>query len=285
MKILLTGSTGFIGHYFTDKYSAIYDIQTFSFLHDDFEYLDLQGVETVIHLSALVHQMGGSSMSEYENINVKQTVDLAKKAKNIGVRHFVFMSTVKVYGEENLIPYTEDSPCAPHDDYGKSKCKAEQELQKLETETFTISIIRTPIVYGYGVKANIKNLVSLVNKVPILPLSSIDNKRSIVYVGNLCHLIKCVIDQQQRGIFLAGDNSPISTTLLVQWIAKELDKKCYLLHIPFLKTLLKFMMPSIHKRLFENLTVDNTQTKKSLRLENPYTTEDGIHAMIHGETP
>lgn len=283
MKILLTGATGFIGHYFTNKYSDLYNIRTFSFLRDDFENLDLQGIETVIHLSSLVHQMNGSSIDEYEKVNVTQTLYLAEKAKYAGVRHFVFMSTVKVYGEETSAPYHENSPCAPHDNYGKSKCKAEQELQKLGDDRFIISIIRTPIVYGNGVKANIKNLLALVYKVPVLPLGGIENKRSMVYVGNLCHLIECVIKQQQPGIFLANDNKPISTTFLVESIAKEFNKKRYLIKIPLFETLLKLIKPNIHKRLFGSLEVDNTLTKKRLMLVNPYTTEAGIHFMIHGE--
>ncbi len=113
----------------------------------------------VFHLSALVHQMGGASVSEYERVNVAQTLELAQKAKKSGAKHFVFMSTVKIYGEETDSVYTESSECKAEDEYGKSKLKAERELLKLEDENFKVSIIRTPIVYGYGVKANIKSLV------------------------------------------------------------------------------------------------------------------------------
>ncbi|MCD4667122.1 MAG: NAD-dependent epimerase/dehydratase family protein, partial [Sulfurimonas sp.] len=189
MKVLLTGSNGFIGNYFKDNYENKYNINTFSFLNDNFQDLDLQNTDTIIHLSALVHQMGGASEKEYEKVNVTQTLNLANKAKENGVKHFIFMSTVKVYGEETKTAYKEDSSCNPQDDYGKSKLKAEIELQKLENDNFKISIIRTPIVYGYGVKANIKSLINLVDKVSVLPFADIENKRSMVYVGNLCYLI------------------------------------------------------------------------------------------------
>ncbi|MCK5293626.1 MAG: NAD-dependent epimerase/dehydratase family protein, partial [Arcobacteraceae bacterium] len=174
MNILLTGSNGFVGSYFKDSYIDKYNINKFSFLNDNFEELNLSKINTIIHLSALVHQMGGASEEEYEKINVAQTLDLAKKAKESGVKHFVFMSTVKVYGEETDVAYTESSNCTPEDDYGKSKLKAEQELLGLSDEGlglsggFKVSIIRTPIIYGSGVKANIKNLINLVDKVPIL---------------------------------------------------------------------------------------------------------------------
>lgn len=283
MKLLLTGSTGFVGTHFIDKYKDKYNIQKFSFLNDDFSTLDATGVDVVFHLSALVHQMGGASAEEYEKVNVTQTLELAEKAKESGVKQFVFMSTVKVYGEETDDVYTENSECYPEDEYGKSKLKAEQELLKLESEDFVVSIVRTPIVYGYGVKANIKNLVSLVKKVPVLPFGAIENRRSMVYIGNLCHLVDVVIEQEKSGIFLASDDEPLSTTRLIEFVAKNLDKKIYLIKIPFFDTLLKLLKPSFRKRLYCSLEVDNTLTKERLNLKNPYSVEDGIKLMIHGE--
>ncbi|MDN5096007.1 NAD-dependent epimerase/dehydratase family protein [Aliarcobacter butzleri] len=282
-KLLITGSNGFIGNYFINKYKNKYDIKTFSFLEDDINRLDCNSIDIVFHLSALVHQMGGASASEYEKINVTQTLQLAKKAKESGVKNFVFMSTVKVYGEETNSIYTENTVCNPEDDYGKSKLKAEHELQKLEDENFKISIIRTPIVYGYGVKANIKNLISLVNKVPVLPFGKIKNKRSMVYIGNLCHLVDEIITQEKKGIFLASDDEPLSTSKLIELIAKNLDKKIYLIKIPFFETLLKILKPTFHKRLYGSLEVDNSITKEKLNLKNPYSVEDGIKLMIKGE--
>ena len=241
-KILLTGTNGFVGGYFKDKYFDKYEIYKFSFLNDDFKELDLLNIETIIHLSALVHQMGGAISEEYEKVNVTQTLDLARKAKESGVKHFIFMSTVKVYGEETEIAYNEKSNCSPQDDYGKTKLKAELELQNLEDDNFKISIIRTPIIYGCGVKANIKNLINLVNKAPILPFGKIDNKRSMVYIGNICHMIDVIIQKQVSGVFLASDDKPLSTTKLIELIARELDKKIYLVKIPFFESFLKYML-------------------------------------------
>ncbi|RBQ30931.1 epimerase [Arcobacter sp. FW59] len=282
-KLLITGSNGFIGNYFINNYKSKYNIKTFSFLKDDINSLDCNTIDIVFHLSALVHQMGGASANEYEKINVIQTIDLAKKAKESGVKHFVFMSTVKVYGEETNSKYTENTVCNPEDDYGKSKLKAESELQKLEDENFKISIIRTPIVYGYRVKANIKNLINLVNKVPVLPLGKIKNKRSMVYIGNLCHLVDEIITQEKKGIFLASDDEPLSTSKLIDLIAKNLDKKIYLIKIPFFESLLKLVKPSFYKRLYGSLEVDNAITKEKLNLKNPYSVEDGIRLMIKEE--
>lgn len=283
MNILLTGSNGFVGSYFKSNYSNKYNIDTFSFLNDNFQALELSNIDTIIHLSALVHQMSGASEEEYEKVNVTQTLSLAKKAKESGVKHFIFMSTVKVYGEETDIAYTEQSDCIPQDEYGKSKLKAELELQQLGNDDFKVSIIRTPIVYGYGVKANIKNLIDFVNKTPILPFANIQNKRSMVYVGNLCHLVDEFIAQEKAGIFLACDDEPLSTTKLIQLIANKLDKKVYLIKIPFFESLLKLVKPSFHKRLYESLEVDNSFTKQKLDFTNKFKTEEGIKLMIKGE--
>lgn len=280
MKIILTGSTGFVGSYFINKYNDEYSINTFSFLNDSFKELDLSNTDTIIHLSALVHQMGGASVEEYERINVLQTLELAKKSKLSGVKHFIFMSTVKVYGEETDIAYNEDTICKPQDDYGKTKLKAEQELKILEDDNFIVSIVRTPIIYGYGVKANIKNLINLVNKAPILPFGKIDNKRSMVYIGNLCHMIDVIIQKQVSGVFLASDDKPLSTTKLIELIARELDKKVYLVKIPFFESFLKLVKPSFHKRLYKSLEVDNSRTKKILEYKNRYTIDDGVRFMI-----
>ncbi len=296
MKLLITGSSGFVGSYFINKYKEKYDIRQFSFLKDDINNLDCSGIDIVFHLAALVHQMGGASAEEYERVNVGQTLELAKKAKNSGVKQFVFMSTVKVYGEETNTKYSENSECHPENEYGKSKLQAEKELQKLEDENFKVSIVRTPIVYGYGVKANIKNLVNLVKKVPVLPFGEIENRRSMVYVGNLCHLVDVVIGfpigvendgglgVTASGVFLASDDESLSTTRLIDLIAKELDKKVYLIKIPFFETLLKLVKPSFHKRLYGSLEIDNALTKERLNLKNPYSVAEGVRLMIHGES-
>ncbi len=282
-KLLITGASGFVGSYFVDKYKDSYEIKAFSFLKDDFGALHVKDVDVVLHLSALVHRKDGASSEEYERVNVTQTLELAKKAKESGVGQFIFMSTVKVYGEESDEVYTETFTYKPQDEYGKSKLKAEHELQKLETENFKVSIVRTPIVYGYAVKANMQNLIKLIDKMPILPFGGIDNQRSFVYVGNLCAMVECIIDKRQRGVFLASDDASMSTTRLIELIAKAKKKKMYLLHVKMFGVLLKWFKPSLYRRLFCNLVVDNTWSKKVLDFKNPYTTEEGISLMLNAE--
>ena len=283
MKLLLSGARGFIGSYFYNKYSGKFDIEKFSFLNDDLKVLNMDGVDVVVHMSALVHTPKGANYEEYEKVNVAQTLELAKKAKLSGVGQFIFMSTIKVYGEQSELAYNCDTPCNPKDEYAKSKLKAEKELQKLHDENFKVAVIRTPLVYGYGAKANIKNLLKLVKNVSILPLGSINNKRSMVYVGNLTHLIDKIIEQRQDGLFLASDDEAISTTLFIELIAKGMNKKVYLFKLPLFEAALRFIKPQLHKRLYTSLELQSSDTKQKLNLKNPYTTQDGIKFMIDKE--
>ncbi len=281
-KLLITGSNGFVGKYFINKYKNKYEIKTFSFLKDDINSLNCSDVDVVFHLSALVHQMGGSSSEEYERVNVIQTLQLAKKAKESGIKQFIFMSTVAVYGIETGV-MNEKSNYTPLTEYGKSKLRAEIELQKLDNKNFKVSIIRPPMIYGKNAPGNIDSLVKLVKKLPIIPLGKIENKRSFISIQNLCFIINEIITHQKAGVFLASDDEAISTSRLIELIAKNLDKKVYLVKIPLFESLLKILKPSFHKRLYGSLEIDSSITKEKLNLKNPYSVEDGIKLMINGE--
>lgn len=280
MKILLTGSSGFIGSNFIKFFGQKYEIKNFSLQKEKIENIDFKDITTVLHLAALVHQMNGADEDEYKRLNVDYPVALAKKAKDSGVSHFIFMSSIKAYGEESSNIYKEDTLCAPIDAYGISKLNAEHELKKLEDDNFIVSIIRTPVVYGYGVKANILNLIRLVEKMSILPFGKIKNRRSMVYVGNLCALIDSIITNKKSGIFLASDDKAISTSELIETISKALNKKTYLFRPIFFETILKIIKPNFHSRLYGNLEVDNEKTKKVLGFKNPYSFEDGIRKTV-----
>ena len=287
MNILLTGATGFVGSYFTKHYSDRYSIKTFSFLRHKQENLSFNNIHSVVHLAALVHQMGGASYEEYKKINVTQTLQLAKKAKESGVKHFIFMSSIKACGEESSYRYDETVRCKPQDEYGKTKLEAENLLLQLQDENFHVSIIRTPIIYGPGVKANIANLVKLVERVPLLPFGDINNKRSMIFIGNLCHIIDTLIQTQRVGIFFVADDTTLSTKEFIQMIAKVQQKQIRLITLVFFASLLKTIKPSFYKRLYESLEIDTSDSKQRLFGKNayklPYSVEDGIKIMIKGE--
>ena len=276
-RILLTGASGFVGSYFFKNYKKKYLIKKFSFLNDNFNDLELNDIETIVHCSALVHQMKGAEKKDYYNINVNQTIELAKKAKDSGVRHFIFLSTVKVYGEESKSPYFENSPTNPKDNYSASKLEAEMLLSKLETDNFKTSVVRSPLIYGNGVKANFLNLVGLVKKTPILPFKDIKNKRSIVFVGNICFVLHKIISLEKPGVFISKDDECLSTSELVLMIGESLNKKIFLIKIPFFEKFLKNFLPSFYERLYGSLFFSNAVSMRKLNIgKNMFSTYDGL---------
>lgn len=281
-KILITGLTGYLGNSFINQFGNKYTFEKFSLLNQKIEDIKLDNIDAILHCAALVHQKVEHSYEKYHDINVEYPLKLAKLAKQNGVKQFVFISTIAVYGEEKE-KLDENTICNPITPYGKSKLEAEKELLKFSDDSFVVSIIRPPMVYGKNAPGNIDSLIKLVKKLPIIPLGGIENKRSFISIQNLCHMIDEIITQQKAGIFLASDDKPLSTTRLIELIAKNLDKKVCLIKIPFFETLLKIVKPSFHKRLYGSLEIDNSITKEKLNLKNPYSVEDGIKLMINGE--
>lgn len=281
-KILITGSSGYLGNSFINQFRNKYSFEKFSLLKQKLEDISFDDIDIVLHCAALVHQKIEHSYKEYYKINVEYPVSLAKLAKQNGVRQFVFISTIAVYGEDKE-KLDENTTLNPISSYGKSKLEAEKQLLELNDDSFIVSIIRPPMVYGKNAPGNIDSLVKLVKKLPIIPLGRIKNKRSFVSIRNLCNMINEVIIQQKSGIFLASDDESISTSKLIELISKNLEKKVYLFKIPFFESLLKILKPSFHKRLYGSLEVDNSITKEKLNLKNPYSVEDGIRFMIKGE--
>lgn len=194
-----------------------------------------------------------------------------------------FLSTVKVYGK--FVPKfrlcNENSKCIPDDTYGKSKYEAELGIKKMENVNFTVSIIRTPLVYGEGVKANMLRILKLVEAFPILPFGKVNNKRNITYVENLAGYIDKIIEKRTSGIFIAMDENAISTTELVNYLSKFLEKKVTLFKLPqiFIK-FGTFFIPGVFDRLYGSLEFDNKKTKKELNFEPLFSTEEGIKKMV-----
>ncbi|WP_044418064.1 NAD-dependent epimerase/dehydratase family protein [Halarcobacter anaerophilus] len=281
-KLLITGSNGYLGSSFLNQYKSKYLFKRFSLLNQKIEDIKFDNINAILHCAALVHQKVEHSYEKYYEINVIYPVKLAKIAKQNGVKQFIFISTIAVYGEKKE-KLDENTTCNSVTPYGKSKLEAEKQLLELNDDNFLVSIIRPPMIYGNNAPGNIDSLVKLVKKIPIIPLANIENKRSFISIHNLCYIINEVILQKKSGIFLASDDEPLSTSKLIDLIAKNLDKKIYLIKIPFFESLLKILKPSFHKRLYGSLEIDNTITKEKLNLRNPVSVEDGIKLMIKGE--
>lgn len=278
MNILVTGSSGYIGRNYIHTYKNQYNFFRFSLQENSIDTLNLESIDTILHCAALVHQHTSHDYEKYHAVNVDYPIALAEKAKAAGVKHFIFLSTVAVYGNHQAI-YENTIP-APITHYGKSKHKAEIKLLTLNDKSFIVSIIRPSMVYGHNSPGNMSSLINLINKVPILPFSNIKNSRNFIYIENLTQLIKKIIDKREHGIFLAADDEFISTSHLIERIAKELNRKIYLIEIPFFKDILKLLKPSLHNKLYGSLIIDNYVTKESLNYQNPYSFNDGIKYML-----
>ncbi len=280
MKVLLTGASGFIGSRFVTYNKDKFEIQTLSLQKTKVEDIDWEGVEVVIHMAGKAHQMTPIDDQIYFEVNSRLTEKLATAAKAKGVQQFVYLSSVKVYNDQqnNL---KETTPCAPTDAYGASKLEAEQLLTAMNNDQFRVAIIRPPLVYGPGVKGNLIRLLELANKAWPLPFKSIQNNRTMVFLDNLIELINQTIDKKASGIFLAGDKEAISTEKLVSLIRKYMNKPRNLFTIP--KPGLWFLgrlKPGLVKRLFHSFTIDTSNTNQRLGFVPPYSTEHGIEQMV-----
>lgn len=249
----------------------------------------LSGVDAVVHLAARVHVMRDTSedpLGAFRRINVKGTEHLAREALRAGVKRFVFISSIKVNGEGRERPYTELDPPAPEDAYGISKKEAEDLLRHIARETgLEVVILRLPLVYGPGVKANFKSLIKIVRMGLPLPFKGVSNKRSFVYVGNVVDAIKaCLIHPLAAGeTFFLSDGEDVSTPELLRLIARAMNKKIFLfaLGMKALKVVGKMTgMSQEIDRLTGSLTVDARKIRKILGWAPPFTLQQGIAKTV-----
>jgi nucleoside-diphosphate-sugar epimerase len=234
----------------------------------------LTDVQVVIHLAARVHVMNesaGDPFAEFRAVNVGASLNLARQAVEAGVRRFIFMSSVKVNGEETFdLPFTSFDVPAPLDFYGQSKLEAELALRALAAETgLELVIIRPPLVYGPNVRANFRKLMQFVQLGVPLPLGGVNNRRSMVALDNLVDLvITCVSHPAAANqVFLVSDDDDVSLPRLLQLIAFAMRRKIWLLPAPMkvLRVFARLLGKSaVVERLLGSLQVDITHTKQTL---------------------
>lgn len=282
-RLLVTGASGFVGVQFLDCCKSHYDIIPVSLQKTPVPSIDFNEVDCVLHLAGIAHRMEKTDISLYFSVNHELTKELADAAKDAGVAHFIFMSTIKVYGEsyENL---TLDTVCKPTDAYGQSKLLAEQHLQTIQSDSFQVAIIRPPLIYGPGVKGNMQRLIQMVEKRKYIPLGKIQNQRSMVSIDNLIRLIRLIIDKKVSGTYLVQDESAISTTELLTAIAKAKSADVRLVAIPgIFRLIIKIFLPHIYVRLFGSLVVDDHLTRSTIDYRPEDSTSAGILKMIRGK--
>jgi len=279
-NVIVTGSTGFIGVNLMKRKEV--NLLPLNLRSDNWSSLPMDDVDSVIHLAGKAHQKDINSTDAYQQFNYKVTIELAQRAKDQGVKQFVFVSTVKVYGDAGkLEEYNESTECNPTDPYGKSKRDAELDLLKMESPEFVVSIIRPPLVYGPGVKGNVLTLLKQSSKLKLLPLKSIENKRSMVYVENFIDLMLLIIESKQSGIAIAGDSQAHSTSAFVNAICDEMQLSKPLFSCPMvIRSLIKSLRPNIYERLFSSYYINPTQTFTRLRFNPKYSMRQGVAEMV-----
>ncbi len=302
MKILITGASGFVGAALLDILQEKYDdlvllgrsnnVSQFKFYQAEIDsksdYTEaLKHVDVVIHVAARAHVLNEDSAKAndlYQEINTRGTLNLAKQSIASGVKRFIFISSVKVNGEQTQLgkPFSSMDIPSPEDAYGQSKADAEKGLLEISAVSdLEVVIIRPPLVYGRGVKANFASMMQLATKNLPLPFGSIKNKRSMVGIDNLVDLIIACIDHPNAAnqIFLVSDDHDVSTSELMRELTIAAGKKPRLIPVPM--KIIKFMATllgkkSIADRLCGSLQVDITHTKEMLGWVPPVSFKEGI---------
>ena len=306
-KVLLTGSTGFIGSKLyreltQNNYSVVCPVRNNYFIDNsdyilvddftgdlDFTHL-LPEIDVVIHLAAKAHINQNSLTSIDRNnmkiCNVEATLSLAKQAAACGVNRFIFLSSIGVNGNQSITPFLYDDPECPIDFYSNTKLTAEIGLKKIVKDSnMDFVIIRPPLVYGDNAPGNFNKLINLSKYNYGIPLGAIHNKRSFVSVYNLVDLIVCCIDNPNASnqTFLVSDDEDLSTTELIQKIIKISGRSPFLLPVPL--SLLKFIAFLFNKKsmvdkLSSSLMVDIEHTKCTLNWKPPYSIDEGIYNCL-----
>lgn len=308
--LLLTGSTGFIGNALLHRLAEIGDIKiracarkmeaafpagvekfAIPTVSSETDWKDaLQGIDVVLHTIARVHVMKDKSkdpLAEFRAVNVDATLNLARQAAQCGVKRFVFISSVKVNGESTVDkPFSCFDVPAPSDPYGVSKMEAEQALQALSQETgLEVVIVRPPLVYGPGVRANFLSLMKLVKLGIPLPLGAIHNRRSMVALENLVDLlIRCTHHRAAPGqTFMVSDDHDVSTSELLRMLAEAMGRRPWLLPVParlIAGTAAIFGQSAVASRLLDSLQVDIGHTQSTLDWEPVISVQDAVNKTV-----
>lgn len=222
MKLLITGAQSYVGTKVADYIQERHPEWTICQLDvrtDEWKEHDLSFYDAIYHVAGLAHRKITPDIEPlYYAVNRDLTIEIAKKAKECGVKQFIFMSTMGVYSyDETYVDYK--TPTNPDNAYGKSKLEAEKELQKIENDRFTVAIVRPPMIYGKGCKGNYNSLRAIALKSPVFP--KVNNHLSMLYIDNLSEFIMRLLEERKSGTFYPQNKELVNTTEWVKYIAEE----------------------------------------------------------------
>lgn len=255
-NILITGKNSYIGISFfnwIENDPEKYNIEMISLKDGSWRNQDFSCYDVVFHVAGIAHVPSNQSMeNQYLKINRDLTIEVAEQAKRSGVKQFIFMSSIIVYGDSNSSEkeIELDAIPSPSNLYGSSKLQAEEGLTSLKSENFKVVVIRPPMVYGKDSKGNYPRLATLAKKLPIFP--DFKNQRSMLHVDNLCEFVKIIIDQERQGIYFPQNQEYVNTTCLVKTIAEINGKSIHTTKL-FNPLIRLFFGMGVIKKVFGNL--------------------------------
>ncbi|KKE79854.1 NAD-dependent epimerase/dehydratase family protein [Bacilli bacterium] len=275
-KILVTGKNSYVGTSFVkwlEKYSDRYLIDLISLRDGSWKEKDFSDYDVVLHVAGIAHRKETKENAYlYYKVNRDLTYEVAQKSKAEGVKQFIFLSSMSVYGIKSGV-VEKDSSLKPKSNYGKSKLQAEQLISSLEDDIFKVAILRPPMIYGKGCKGNYTRLSKLALKTPIFP--DIDNKRSMIYIDNLSEFIRYVIDNGSRGLLFPQNNEYVNTSKMVGLIAKTHGKKIWVTKL--FNPLLKLMKGNnTFNKVFGNLVYEENLSRHNVQFNNFIGFEESI---------
>lgn len=228
-KILITGVNSYIGISFKkwlQQWPDGYKVDTVDMKDGAWKEKDFSGYDVLFHVAGIAHiKETKENAALYYKVNRDLVYEVALKAKNEGVRQFIFMSTMNVYGVETGV-ITKDTIPNPKTNYAKSKLQAEDVLRDIADDNFRVCVLRPPMVYGKSCKGNFQSLVKIVKKFPTFP--KIQNKRSMVYIVNLCAFIKLCVDRRLSGLYFPQNKEYVRTDEMARLIADVFGKKLFM---------------------------------------------------------
>lgn len=281
-KVLITGANSYIGTSFENwvkENNSDIIVDTVDMIGDTWKEKDFRGYDAVFHVAGIVHQKQGAVSDEtYYKVNCDLVIEVAAKAKRAGVHQFVFLSTMSVYGM--LIGYIDEkTEECPINAYGKSKLKAEKELQQLATEKFLVAILRPPMIYGKNCKGNFTRLAKFANMTPIFP--KFENRRSMLYIENLNLFVAQIIEKEKSGMMFPQDGKLVSTWEIVSLLCKEKNKK--MIGVKLFNPIIRMLQKKIGT--FQKVWGDLSYTQDMSIIDSveyqKYSIEEAIHEIMN----
>lgn len=261
-KILITGANSYIGTSFEKylkQFGNEYSVDTLDMVDGSWREKSFSGCDCIFHVAGIVHIKETKKNAHlYYDVNRDLPIEVARKAKSEGVKQFVFLSSMSVYGKDIGV-ITKDTIPSPKSDYGKSKLQAEALLREIEDNSFKVVVLRPPMVYGEGCKGNYPILVKFAKKLPLFPY--VKNERSMLYIENLCEFVLLMIDNEESGTFFPQNAEYTNTSEMVKMIAAAHGKKIHL--VKGLGWTLKFLglFTKIVNKAFGSLTYEKEMSE------------------------